>query len=93
MRIPTGRSARRIPKAIGVAARFFDGPSLLEGTFMENISIRGARIVTKTELQAGGLLEIHFPSDVQFHSRVVYCQQLPDGKFGVGLEILSDREG
>ena len=87
MQVPTGRSEKRIPKAVGVTARLSDGSSLPEGTFTENMSVRGARIVTKTELQPGGMVRIHFRTEVEFNGRVVYCQQLPDVRFAVGLEM------
>jgi len=88
MQVPTGRSEKRMLKAVGVTARLSDGSSLPEGTFTENISMRGARIVTKTQLRPGGMLEVHFRSaEIPFQSRVVYCQQLPDGRFAVGLEM------
>src|SRR5438874_10372614 len=81
MQVPTGRSEKRMLKAVGVTARLSDGSSLPEGTFTENISMRGARIVTKTQLRPGGMLEVHFRSaEIPFQSRVVYCQQLPDGR-------------
>lgn len=87
MQVPTGRSEKRIPKAVGVTARLSDGSSLPEGTFTENVSMRGARIVTKTKVEQGGIIEIRFPTEVQFHGRVVYCHHLPDGTFAVGLEM------
>ena len=88
MQVPTGRSEKRILKAVGVTARLSDGSSLPEGTFTENISMRGARIVTKTKLRPGGMLEVHFrTAEIQSQSRVVYCQQLPDGRFAIGLEM------
>lgn len=86
MQFPTGRSEKRIPKAVEVRARLSDGSSLPEGTVTENVSIRGVRIVTKTQLQLGGMIEIHFPFEIQFRGRVVYCHHLPDGRFAVGLE-------
>jgi len=86
MQVPTGRSEKRILKAVGVTARLSDGSSLPEGTFTENISMRGARIVTKTKLRPGGMLEVHFrTAEIQSQSRVVYCQQLPEGRFAIGL--------
>ena len=92
MQVPTGRSERRKPKAVEVTARLSDGSSLPEGTVTENVSMRGARIVTKARLQPGGIIEIRFPTEVQFHGRVVYCHHLPDGAFAVGLEIQDSSE-
>lgn len=92
MQVPTGRSEKRIPKAVGVTARLSDGSSLPEGTCTENVSMRGARIVTKTKLRPGGIIEIRFPTEIQFHGRVVYCHHLPDGTFAVGLEMQDSSE-
>lgn len=92
MQVPTGRSERRKPKAVEVTASLSDGSSLPQGTVTENVSIRGARIVTKEKLQPGGIIEIRFPTEVQFHGRVVYCQHLADGTFAVGLEIQDSSE-
>ena len=86
MQLPTGRSERRKPKAVEVTALLSDGSSLPEGTVTENVSMRGARIVTKAKLLPGGIIEIRFPTEVQFHGRVVYCHHLPDGRFAVGLQ-------
>jgi hypothetical protein len=40
MQVPTGRSEKRILKAVGVTARLSDGSSLPEGTFTETY-VRG----------------------------------------------------
>lgn len=88
MRVPTGRSERRIAKAVGITAHLSDGSSLPDGTLTENVSTRGARIVTESKLQLGEMIEIHFPdAEIQFHGRVVYSQQLLDGRFATGLEM------
>ena len=92
MQVPTGRSERRKPKAVGVTARFSDGSSLPEGTVTENVSMRGARIVTKAKLKPGGIIEIRFPAEVQFHGRVIYCHHLLDRTFAVGLEMQGPSE-
>jgi hypothetical protein len=54
--------------------------------------MRGARIVTKTKLQPGGIIEIRLPTEVQFQGRVVYCHHLPDGTFAAGLEMQDSSE-
>lgn len=92
MEVPTGRSEKRKLKAVEVTARLSDGSILPEGTFTQNVSMRGARIVTKARLQPGGIIEIRFPTEVQFHGRVVYCHHLTDGSFAVGLEIEDSSE-
>ena len=91
MQVSSGRSERRIVKAVEVAGYRSDGSSLPEGTLTENISTRGARIVTKSKLEPGGTIEIHFPYDgFRLHGRVVYCQPFFGGKFAAGL-VIQDR--
>ena len=88
MQVPTGRSEKRISKAVEVTGYGSDGASLPEGIFTENVSTRGARIVTKSKLQPGRMIEIHSPYDgFRLHGRVVYCQPLFGGIFAVGVEM------
>lgn len=64
-----------------------DGSSLADGTFTENVSTRGARIVTKSKLQPGGTIEIHSRyGGFWLQGRVVYCQPLFGGNFAAGVE-------
>lgn len=84
----TGRTEKRIAKAVEVTGHWSDGTSLPEGTFTENVSPRGARIVTESKLEPGGTIEIHFAHyGFQLHGRVVYCQPLVGGKFAAGVEV------
>lgn len=88
MQASTGRTEKRVAKAVEVTGYLSDGSSLPEGTFTENVSTRGARIVTKLKLQPGGMIEIHSAFDgFRLHGRVVYSQPLFGGKFAAGLEI------
>lgn len=88
MQVWTGRTEKRIAKAVEVAGHRSDGSSLPEGTFTENVSMRGARIVTESKLEPGGMIEIHSPYDeFRLHGRVVYCQPLFGGKFAAGVEM------
>lgn len=88
MRVPTGRSERRVARAVGITAHHSDGSSLPDGALTENVSTRGARIVTESKLRLGEMIEIDFrDGEIQFDGRVVYCQQLLDGRFATGLEM------
>ena len=90
MQASTGRTEKRIAKAVEVTGYLSDGSSLPEGTFTENVSMRGARIATKSKLQPGGMIDIRFPYDgFRLHGRVVYCQPLFGGKFAAGVEMQS----
>jgi len=87
MQVSSGRSEKRIAKAVEVTGYRSDGSSLPEGTFTENVSAHGARIVTMSKLEQGGTIEIQSPYGFRVHSRVVYCQPLFGGKFAAGLEF------
>ena len=91
MRVSSGRSEKRIAKALEVTAYRSDGSSLPNGIFTENVSRHGARIVTTPELELGGTIEIHLPyGGFRLPGRVVYCQPLFGGKFAVGV-VIQDR--
>jgi len=87
MQVSSGRSEKRIAKAVEVTGYRSDGSSLPEGTFTENVSTHGARIVTVAKLEPGGTIEIQSPYGFRVQSRVVYCQPLFGGKFAAGLEF------
>lgn len=88
MQVSTGRKERRIARTVEVTGYRSDGEGLPEGTFTDNVSTRGARIVTTCKLEPGGTIEIHSPGhEIQLHGRVVYCQPLFGGKFAAGVEL------
>jgi len=88
MQVSSGRTEKRIAKAVEITGYRPDGSSLPEGTFTENVSTRGARIVTKSKLEPGGTIEIHSPyTGFRSRGRVVYCHPLFDGKFAAGVEM------
>jgi PilZ domain len=92
MQVSSGRTEKRIAKAVEVTGYRSDGLSLPKGTLTENVSTRGARIVTTSKLEPGGTIDIHFPyAGFRLHGRVVYCQQLFGGKFAAGL-VIQDRK-
>jgi hypothetical protein len=86
MQVSSGRTEKRIAKAVEVTGHSSDGSSLPKGTFAENVSTRGARIVTRSMLELGATIEIHSPyKGFRLRGRVVYCQPLFGGKFAAGL--------
>jgi hypothetical protein len=60
MQVSSRRSEKRIPKAVEVTGYRSNGSSLSKGTFTENVSTRGARVVTMSMLELGATIEIHF---------------------------------
>ncbi len=90
MQVPSGRSEKRIARAVEVTGYRSDGSGLPKGTFTENVSTRGARIVTMSKLELGGTIAIQSPYGFRVQSRVVYCEPLFGGKFAAGL-VFQDR--
>ena len=86
----TGRTEKRIHLAVNVQVWAAGAPGYEEKSTTENVSAHGARIVTS---------QAHLPSDRLFvasrgaargsEGRVVYCQPLAGGRFGLGL-VFSD---
>lgn len=89
MLVPTGRFERRITKAHAVELLDKEELPMTEhGAITENVSSRGARVITDSTCAPGesvvlGALEENLKSP----ARVVYCQRLADGRFAVGLQF------
>jgi hypothetical protein len=83
------RVERRIPMEIPVV---LDGHRQLPGTestFTENVSTRGARVVSTRRWEQGERLTL-VSSTGEFRSsaRVAYCQPLQGDGFAIGVEFL-----
>jgi len=64
-------------------------PSATERTSTENVCSLGARVVTERRKELNERLMIRsLVGDLRTLARVVYCQQLSDGRFGVGMQFL-----
>jgi hypothetical protein len=84
----SGRSEKRIARTVTVNISRLDEPSLKETACTENISPRGARVVTEREWQPGSLVLFISPKDgVRSEAQIVYCQHLGESRFAVGLEL------
>jgi len=58
--------------------------------FTENVSVRGARVVTKQHWKPEErVLLKSLESDFQSQARVMYCQHLTKSVFAVGLDLIS----
>lgn len=83
------RVERRIPMEIPVV---LDGHRELPGsesTFTENVSARGARVVsTRRWEQNERLVFVSRTGEFRSSARVAYCQPLQSDGFAVGLEFL-----
>lgn len=83
------RNERRIPMEVGV---LLDGHSKLPGvekTFTENVSARGARVVTIRRWTLGEKLTVRSATgDFRSLARVAYCHSLRGAGYAIGVEFL-----
>jgi len=86
------RAERRIPMEIGV---YLDGHRHLPGaesTFTENVSARGARVVSFRRWEKNERLTfISRTGEFRSSARVAYCQPLQGEGFAVGVEFLEPK--
>jgi hypothetical protein len=88
MPVRSGRLEKRIRLAVPVQISSSLNPAVTERTTTENVCSLGARILTQRARNLNERLMISsLLGDLRTLCRVVYCQRLPDGRFGVGLEI------
>jgi hypothetical protein len=83
------RIENRVP--IEVVVRIFaEGQTLeAEETFTQDVSSRGARVVSMRRWQANDRLRLESPpGDFRATARVAYCQPLRGDGFAIGLEFL-----
>lgn len=89
MRVPTGRVERRIAKKQAVElVPVGDSPAAKVEGITENVSLRGARVITNSICPPGKLVRLEAPNEhLNLPVQVVYCQRLEDGRFAVGLRL------
>src|SRR6266849_2359677 len=82
----SGRLERRIRLAVGVRISNVREPNAAERTVTENVCSRGLRVIARRQMVPDErLLVISTAGTVKAQARVVYCQPLPEGSFGIGL--------
>lgn len=91
-KLRSSRRETRIPMEVGV---HLTGHSALPGTettFTENVSSRGACVLSVRRWEPNDRLTISTLTG-SFHSlaRVAYCKMVPETGFAVGLEFLEPR--
>ena len=85
-----GRYEERSATAVAVMLTSPDPVSRTELTLTENISGRGARVVTKILWSAKDYLVIKsFEGDLQSEARVIYSQPLREDIYAIGLELIA----
>ena len=86
---PFDRAENRIPMEIGV---YLEGNRQVPGaesTFTENVSAKGARVVSVRKWELGDkLLLTSRNGEFRSSGRVAYCQPLQGDGFAIGVEFL-----
>jgi len=84
----TGRLDKRFVVAVPVLIASLQTPGLTEQTVTQNVSIHGIRVLTHRPLSREECFLVNsVGSKIHTQARVVYCQPLADGIFGVGLQF------
>lgn len=83
------RVERRIPMEVGVQISGHSDLPGVETTFTENVSSRGARVLTSRKWHLNDRLTIAtLTGAFQALARVAYCESVPSAGFAVGLEFV-----
>jgi len=86
------RVERRIPMEIPVVLDGHHGTPGSESTFTENVSARGARVVSVRRWEQGEKLTFASRTgDFRSSARVAYCQPLQGQGFAIGVEFLEPK--
>jgi hypothetical protein len=89
MRVPTGRYEKRTERAVTVEVLRLHESQLNSRAVTQNVSPRGARIVTDCNCTPGRhVLVTALEEGVKSLARVVYCQRVESTKFAVGLQLV-----
>jgi hypothetical protein len=83
-----GRLEKRIQMAVPLELFRSEDAASSERTITENVCAHGARVLARRMRQPNEQLTVIFlERNVRTQARVVYCQRLLDGRFGVGLQL------
>ena len=86
------RAEKRIPMEIPVVIQGHRKAPGLESTFTENVSARGARVVSARRWEEDEHLTFASRTgEFRSSARVAYCQSLQSDGFAIGLEFLEPK--
>ncbi len=87
--LPTeGRAEKRMRLSVPLELSKLQYPSDAERTVTENICSIGARVLSWRSMEPDERLMVRFLEvNVRTQARVVYCQRLSHGQFGLGLQF------
>jgi len=90
MRVSSGRTEKRSAWAVPVELSRLDLSLPAETTVAENVSPRGARVVSKQRWKEGDRVLVKaLKGDLRWRAQVVYCEILPSSAFAIGLKQLT----
>ena len=83
------RTEERLPMAVAVHLSGHQQAPGVETTFTENVSLRGARVLSARRWKSDDRLAMALlPGDFRTNARVAYCHPSKDEGFAIGLEFL-----
>jgi hypothetical protein len=90
MGVSSGRTEKRSAWAVPVELSRLDLSLPAETTVAENVSPRGARVVSKQRWKEGDRVLVKaLKGDLRWRAQVVYCEILPSSAFAIGLKLLT----
>src|SRR5260370_17305375 len=90
MRVPIVRTEKRSAWALRVDISRLDLSLPAETTVTENISPRGARVVSRQQWQEGDRVFVKaLKGDLRLRAQVVYCEILSSNPFALGPKLLT----
>ena len=85
----SGRLEKRIRLTFPLELSSLQDPYATERTTTENVCSLGVRVLTRQSKERNERLVIKsLADDLRALARVVYCQRLADGRFGVGISFI-----
>ncbi|HTV58511.1 MAG TPA: PilZ domain-containing protein [Verrucomicrobiae bacterium] len=83
------RRERRVPMEVGVQIMGNSASPGKETTFTENVSSRGARVISSRRWHINDRLTVMtMTGSFRSLARVAYCELIPNAGFAVGLEFI-----
>ncbi len=83
-----GRIEKRLRLSVPLELSKLLDPNVRERTVTENVCSSGARVLIRWAMEPNERLMVRFLElNLRTQARVVYCQQLPDGRFGLGFQF------
>lgn len=88
MQLRSGRLEKRIQMTVPVEMCPVQDQSALERATTENVCSLGARVLTRQPKERNDRLMVRTVlGKFWIQARVVYCQRISDGRFGVGIQL------